>query len=75
VVIGVGHPSQALEWPETINVRDLLEEGWRPTPFHEFVVKVCLSACPATRAAIARTVSTDMAAGRERQLWSAASYT
>jgi uncharacterized protein len=48
VAIGVGHPSQALEWPETINVRDLLEEGWRPTPFHEFVVKVhsrCNLAC------------------------------
>jgi uncharacterized protein len=28
------------EWPETLNVRKLLEQGWRPTPFHEFVLKI-----------------------------------
>jgi uncharacterized protein len=48
VAIGVGHPAPALEWPETINVRTLLEQGWRPTPFREFVVKIhsrCNLAC------------------------------
>jgi uncharacterized protein len=36
------------EWPDTLDVRGLLEEGWRPTPFREFIVKVhsrCNLAC------------------------------
>ncbi|MFI0357172.1 FxsB family cyclophane-forming radical SAM/SPASM peptide maturase [Actinomadura sp. 9N407] len=36
------------EWPDTLDVRALLEQGWRPTPFREFVVKVhsrCNLAC------------------------------
>ncbi|GAA2397605.1 FxsB family radical SAM/SPASM domain protein [Actinomadura vinacea] len=36
------------EWPDTLDVRALLEEGWRPTPFREFIIKVhsrCNLAC------------------------------
>jgi len=36
------------EWPARLDVRALLEEGWRPTPFHEFVLKIhsrCNLAC------------------------------
>jgi uncharacterized protein len=36
------------EWPDTLDIRALLEKGWRPTPFHEFVIKVhsrCNLAC------------------------------
>ncbi|MFC5754553.1 FxsB family cyclophane-forming radical SAM/SPASM peptide maturase [Actinomadura rugatobispora] len=36
------------EWPDTLDVRALLEEGWRPTPFREFVLKIhsrCNLAC------------------------------
>lgn len=29
-----------LEWPASIDVPSLLDEGWRPFPFNEFVVKV-----------------------------------
>ncbi|GAA3197620.1 FxsB family cyclophane-forming radical SAM/SPASM peptide maturase [Actinocorallia longicatena] len=28
------------EWPEALDVRRLLEQGWRPTPFHQFIVKI-----------------------------------
>ncbi|MGP4024071.1 FxsB family cyclophane-forming radical SAM/SPASM peptide maturase [Actinomadura sp. 3N407] len=35
-----GTSGTAPEWPETLDVRALLEQGWRPTPFHEFVIKV-----------------------------------
>lgn len=28
------------EWPATLDVEQLLEEGWRPTPFREFVLKI-----------------------------------
>lgn len=37
-----------LEWPASIDVSSLLEEGWRPLPFREFIVKVhsrCDLAC------------------------------
>ncbi|WP_328601225.1 FxsB family cyclophane-forming radical SAM/SPASM peptide maturase [Actinomadura physcomitrii] len=36
------------EWPADLDVQRLLEEGWRPTPFREFVVKIhsrCNLAC------------------------------
>ncbi|MFB4318152.1 FxsB family cyclophane-forming radical SAM/SPASM peptide maturase [Actinomadura sp. 21ATH] len=36
------------EWPDTLDVRSLLESGWRPTPFREFILKVhsrCNLAC------------------------------
>src|ERR687894_605372 len=36
------------EWPSTLDVRTLLMEGWKPTPFREFVLKVhsrCNLAC------------------------------
>ena len=44
----VGRPGPATEWPATLDVRALLEDGWRPTPFREFVIKVhsrCNLAC------------------------------
>jgi uncharacterized protein len=28
------------EWPSTLDVQALLTDGWRPIPFHEFVVKI-----------------------------------
>jgi uncharacterized protein len=37
-----------LEWPDTLDVRTLLGQGWRPTPFREFILKVhsrCNLAC------------------------------
>ena len=36
------------EWPASLNVLELMEEGWRPSPFREFIVKVhsrCDLAC------------------------------
>lgn len=35
----MGKPSW-LEWPASLDVSSLLEEGWRPFPFREFIVKV-----------------------------------
>jgi uncharacterized protein len=35
----MGNPSW-LEWPASLDVSSLLEEGWRPFPFREFIVKV-----------------------------------
>jgi uncharacterized protein len=35
----MGNPSW-LEWPASLDVSSLLEEGWRPSPFREFIVKV-----------------------------------
>jgi uncharacterized protein len=29
-----------LEWPASLDVASLLDEGWRPAPFREFIVKV-----------------------------------
>lgn len=29
-----------LEWPASLDVSSLLDEGWRPAPFREFIVKV-----------------------------------
>ncbi|MFI6745101.1 FxsB family cyclophane-forming radical SAM/SPASM peptide maturase [Actinomadura luteofluorescens] len=41
-------PGGGGEWPAGLNVQELLEQGWRPTPFREFVVKIhsrCNLAC------------------------------
>lgn len=35
----MGNPSW-LEWPASLDVASLLDEGWRPFPFREFIVKV-----------------------------------
>ncbi|SEG16133.1 uncharacterized protein SAMN04489712_103444 [Thermomonospora echinospora] len=40
--------SAAAEWPARLDVQALLESGWRPTPFHQFVLKIhsrCNLAC------------------------------
>src|SRR5579863_8477609 len=29
-----------LEWPATLDVPALIHQGWRPTPFREFIIKV-----------------------------------
>ncbi|WP_239642991.1 FxsB family cyclophane-forming radical SAM/SPASM peptide maturase [Nocardiopsis alkaliphila] len=39
-----GHP----EWPDDMDVDELLGQGWRPTPFREFILKIhsrCNLAC------------------------------
>jgi uncharacterized protein len=33
-------PEQGLEWPFTLDVPVLLADGWHPTPFREFIVKI-----------------------------------
>src|SRR5690606_11633626 len=41
-------PGTALEWPASLDVRELLESGWRPTPIRDFILKVhsrCNLAC------------------------------
>jgi uncharacterized protein len=35
----MGNPAW-LEWPASLDVPSLLDEGWRPSPFREFIVKV-----------------------------------
>src|SRR5215467_1118990 len=35
----MGNPSR-LAWPASLDVPALLAEGWRPSPFLEFIVKV-----------------------------------
>lgn len=40
VALSAGKDSVGKEWPATINVDALLAGGWRPVPFHEFVLKV-----------------------------------
>ncbi|WP_369688754.1 FxsB family cyclophane-forming radical SAM/SPASM peptide maturase [Actinomadura kijaniata] len=49
VAIDVGSESQTgTEWPANLDVGALLEEGWRPTAFRQFIVKVhghCNLAC------------------------------
>jgi uncharacterized protein len=40
--------AQATEWPQNLDVQALLGQGWRPTPFREFILKVhsrCNLAC------------------------------
>lgn len=41
-------PGRALEWPGGLDVRGLLEDGWRPTPIRDFILKLhsrCNLAC------------------------------
>jgi uncharacterized protein len=41
-------PGQPIEWPGALDVRGLLEDGWRPTPIRDFILKVhsrCNLAC------------------------------
>ncbi|MGH3977364.1 MAG: radical SAM protein, partial [Pseudonocardiaceae bacterium] len=41
-------PGSELEWPSTLDVDALLADGWKPTPFREFVLKIhsrCNLAC------------------------------
>ncbi|RKS76532.1 uncharacterized protein BZB76_1888 [Actinomadura pelletieri DSM 43383] len=41
-------PDRAAEWPDGLDVRALLERGWRPTPIRDFILKVhsrCNLAC------------------------------
>jgi uncharacterized protein len=33
-------PEYVLEWPQTLDISALLATGWRPIPFHEFIVKI-----------------------------------
>ena len=46
MAVDAGDPGS--EWPARLDIRGLLEQGWRPTPFGEFVLKVhsrCNLAC------------------------------
>ena len=41
-------PGAPDEWPSTLDLEALAAAGWRPTPFHEFVIKIhsrCDLAC------------------------------
>lgn len=40
VAIGIEVGGPGPEWPEILDVQELLEKGWRPTPFQDFVLKV-----------------------------------
>jgi len=35
-----GQQAGSAEWPETLDIRTLLGQGWRPTPFREFILKI-----------------------------------
>ena len=28
------------EWPSTLDIGELMADGWRPTPFRQFIVKM-----------------------------------
>ncbi|WP_240809712.1 FxsB family cyclophane-forming radical SAM/SPASM peptide maturase [Actinomadura sp. WMMA1423] len=48
MTVGEARTSTEDEWPATLSVQALLEQGWRPTPFREFVLKIhsrCNLAC------------------------------
>lgn len=48
VNLGVTGPGSGPEWPLTLDVNTLVDGGWRPTPFREFVLKIhsrCNLAC------------------------------
>jgi uncharacterized protein len=48
VIDGFEQQAQSPEWPQTLDVGALLGQGWRPTPFREFILKVhsrCNLAC------------------------------
>jgi uncharacterized protein len=40
VAEGLAEQTQTGEWPETLDVQALLGQGWRPTPFREFILKI-----------------------------------
>ncbi|HZB29150.1 MAG TPA: radical SAM protein, partial [Streptosporangiaceae bacterium] len=40
VADGLAQQTQTGEWPETLDVQALLGQGWRPTPFREFILKI-----------------------------------
>jgi uncharacterized protein len=43
-----GGPDREAEWPGDLDVRELLERGWRPTPIRDFILKMhsrCNLAC------------------------------
>ena len=45
---GLAQQTHPPEWPQTLDVQALLGQGWRPTPFREFILKVhsrCNLAC------------------------------
>jgi uncharacterized protein len=47
-MIGVAVTANEREWPADLDVGELLGQGWRPTPFRQFVVKLhsrCNLAC------------------------------
>ncbi|WP_433473978.1 FxsB family cyclophane-forming radical SAM/SPASM peptide maturase [Spirillospora sp. CA-142024] len=46
--VDAARPTTENEWPATLSVQALLEQGWRPTPFRQFVLKIhsrCNLAC------------------------------
>ncbi|MFE9104774.1 FxsB family cyclophane-forming radical SAM/SPASM peptide maturase [Actinomadura geliboluensis] len=46
--MGVRNGEPGIEWPDALDVRALLEDGWRPTPIRDFILKVhsrCNLAC------------------------------
>ena len=48
VNLGSTLPGPEPEWPATLDVHALLADGWEPTPFREFVLKIhsrCTLAC------------------------------
>ncbi|MGH3820246.1 MAG: FxsB family cyclophane-forming radical SAM/SPASM peptide maturase, partial [Pseudonocardiaceae bacterium] len=48
VNLGLTLPTPEPEWPSTLDVHTLLADGWKPTPFREFVLKIhsrCDLAC------------------------------
>jgi uncharacterized protein len=47
-MIGVARTTNEREWPVGLDVGSLLDEGWRPTPFRQFILKIhsrCNLAC------------------------------
>lgn len=47
-VVNLGPAPPGAEWPSTLDVHTLLADGWAPTPFREFVLKIhsrCDLAC------------------------------
>ncbi|MFA1548526.1 FxsB family cyclophane-forming radical SAM/SPASM peptide maturase [Actinomadura chokoriensis] len=38
--MGVRSGEPGMEWPDALDVRALLEDGWRPTPIRDFILKV-----------------------------------
>jgi uncharacterized protein len=40
VADGLEVQTETGEWPENLDVQELLGQGWRPTPFREFILKI-----------------------------------